>query len=153
VAKAGYTAATSADVNVSTVKSVLGVKAHANFGLDLQSVEISFQGVVATGEPGLVELIYATFATNSPGTNSTTETPAQVYGRVITAGFTAARNWTAEPTALTVLKTWFVHPQTGLVLPLPLGRTYDCALSEGWVLRCTFATAVDLRAVMEVERC
>ncbi len=148
-----YTAFTSADVNVSTVKTVLGVKAHANSGLLLLSASIQFQGVSATGEPVLVELGYCTWATNSPGTNSTSETPSQGSGRVLTAGFTTGRNWTAEPTTITVLEPWFLHPQAGIIYLLPLGTEYDSALAEGFVLRCTAAAAVDARAIMRVSRC
>ena len=148
-----YNALTTADVNFSTVKSIFGVKAHANSGLIVKSAWVEFQGIVATGEPVLVELCYATFATNSPGTNSTTETPVQTSGRVLTAGFTAGRNWTVEPTALTPFEAHFIHPQAGIVYQIPLGDEPDCALAEGFVIRCTAAVAVDARAGMRVSRC
>ena len=148
-----YTVFTSADVNVSTVKSVVGVKAHANSGLILKGAWVCMQGTSATAEPGLIELGYCTFATNSPGTNSTTETPVQGSGRVLTAGFTGARAWSTEPTVITVLEALFMHPQAGLVYQIPLGDEYDTALAEGFVIRCTFAAAVDIRAGMRVSRC
>ena len=148
-----YNAYTSADVNFSTVKSILGVKAHANSGLLLKGASVMFQGVAPTGEPVLVELCYSTWATNSPGTNSTSETPVQANGRVLTAGFTAGRAWSSEPTTLTVLEPLFIHPQAGIVYQIPLGGDYDCALAEGFVIRCTAAVAVDARALMRVVRC
>jgi hypothetical protein len=148
-----YETYTSADVNFSTVKSIFGVKAHANSGLLLLEAWVSFQGIVATGEPVTVELCYSTWATNSPGTNSTSETPVQGSGRVLTAGFTAGRNWTTEPTALTVLKPIFIHPQAGVIYQIPLGTEYDSALAEGFVIRCTAAAAVDARGGMRVSRC
>jgi len=152
MSKAGYVVATSADVNFSTVKSIVGVKAHANFGLDLMEAAIAFQGTSPTNEPVLVELCYCTFATNSPGTNSTSETPAQLYGRVITAGLTGARAWSSEPTTITMLKSLFIHPQAGIVYQIPLGQGFDCAVSEGFVIRCTAANAVDARGWLTVER-
>jgi len=148
-----YTAFTSADVNFSTVKSILGVKAHANSGLILKQAWVEFQGVSATGEPVLVEICYCTYATNSPGTNSTSETPSQGSGRVITAGFTAGRAWSSEPTVITVLEPHFIHPQAGVIYQIPLGDEYDSAVSEGFVIRCTAAAAVDARAGMKVSRC
>jgi hypothetical protein len=148
-----YAVSTAADVNFSTVKSILGVKAHANSGLLLKGAWVEFQGVSATGEPVLVELCYATFATNSPGTNSTSETPIQGSGRVLTAGFTAARAWSSEPTTLTMLEAHFVHPQAGVIYQIPLGDEYDSELAEGFVIRCTAAAAVDARAGMRVSRC
>lgn len=154
--KAGYTVGAGADVALSAgvAKSVLGVKANAAFGLDLYKVSVTFNGVLATAVPVLVELCYATFATNSPGTNSTSETPAQTYGRVIAHGVTAGSNWTTEPTSLaTVLDEFLIHPQTGVKEYLPLGNTYDCALSEGFVIRCTAAAAVSVRSGLWWERC
>jgi len=148
-----YTVDTEADVNFSTVKTILGVKAHANSGLLLKEVWITFQGVSATGEPVLVELGYCTWATNSPGTNSTSNTPRQTSGRVLTAGFTGAYSWTAEPTVITVPKPLFIHPQAGVIYQIPLGDEWDSALAEGFVIRCTAAVAVDARAGMVVARC
>lgn len=148
-----YNVSTSADVNFSTVKSLLGVKAHANSGLLLRAVWIEFKGTSSTAVPVLVEVCYSTWATNSPGTNSTSETPVQGSGRVLTAGFTAARAWSAEPTALTVLEPHYIHPQAGIVYQIPLGDEYDSAVSEGFVIRVTAAAAVDARAGMRVCRC
>lgn len=155
MAKAGYSAPTGAAVALSaaTAKSVIGVKSGSAFGIDLKKLRVSFDGVTATAVPVLVELCYATFATNSPGTNSTSVTPAQVYGRVIAHGTTAARNWTTEPTVLTVLDEWLLTPNGGTVLyDLPLGDTPDSAVSEGFTLRLTAPATVNARATMWWER-
>jgi hypothetical protein len=157
--KAGYSILTGAEVSLSaaTTKTVLGVKSHANFGLDLTMVGIHAlaSGTSAPGfEPILVELIYCTWATNSPGTNSTSVTPIQEYGRSIAVGFTAARSWSSEPTAVTsIIDEFMVHPQTGWQVWRPFGATPDCAVSEGFVLRCNSDNAVSIRAMMRVERC
>lgn len=155
MAKAGYTATTGAAVTLGagTAKSVLGVRAGASFGLDLKKLRVSFAGVTATAVPVLVELCYATFATNAPGTASTSVTPAQAYGRTIAHGVTAARNWTTEPTVLTVLDEWLLTPAGGLaVYDIPLGDTPDSAVSEGFVLRLNAPAGVDTRAAMQWER-
>jgi hypothetical protein len=156
MAKSGYSAVTGGAVALSaaTAKSIIGVKSHANFGLDLKKVRVGFDGTTASATPVLVELCYATFASNSPGTNSTSVTPAQVYGRSIAVGATAAKNWTTEPTVLTVLEEWLVTPNGGLLIyDLPLGDTPDCAVSEGFVLRCTAPAAVNVRGGLVYERC
>jgi hypothetical protein len=158
MAKAGYSVMTGAEVALSaaTTKTVLGVKAHANFGLDLIAIQFAAlaSGSSAPGfEPILVEIMYATWATNSPGTNSTSVTPVQEYGRSVTVGFTAGRNWTSEPTALTAIDEFLVHPQTGYKEWRPFGATPDCALSEGFVIRCNSDNALSVRAAMRVERC
>ena len=156
MAKAGYAAVTGGAVALSaaTAKSVIGVNGTSAFGVDLQAVEVAFDGVTASAVPVLVELCAATFATNAPGTNSTSVTPAQIYGRSITTGFVAAKTWTTEPTVLTVVKEWLLTPNGGLYrFDWPLGRTPDSAVSNGFVLRLTAPAAVNVRATVEFERC
>lgn len=138
----------------ATAKTVLGVKAHANSGLVITGFEISFDGVSASAVPVLVELCYATWATNSPGTNSTSTTPRQSAGRVMTAGFTSGKTWTAEPTVLTVLRDRLIRPDGSLLIyDFPLGKEFDCALAEGFAFRCTAPAAVNVRGVATVQRC
>lgn len=156
MAKAGYSAVTQADVALAaaTAKSVIGVTAPAQFGVDLTKFRISFAGTTAGAVPGLIEVCRATFATNPPGTNSTSATVQQDYGRAITAGFTAAYNWTTEPTVLTVIDEFVLTPTGGVVIyDYPLGTSPDCDVSNGFVLRCTFAAIVNLRASLLFERC
>lgn len=150
-----YTTATAGAValTAATAKSVLGVRAHANSALLLKKVRYAFDGTSATAVPVLVEVCYATFASNAPGTNSTSVTPAQVAGRTTTAGFTAAKNWTTEPTVLTVLDEILVTPYSGTVFyDFPLGDEYDTALNEGFVLRCTAPAGVNVRSTFTVSR-
>ena len=156
MAKAGYSVATGAAVSLSasTAKSVLGIRAPEEFGLDLKKVWFGFTGVTASEAPVLCELLYSTYATNAPGTNSTSVTPAQIYGRTIASGVSAARNWTSEPTGLTVLAEFPLTPNGGTLLyDWPLGDTPDCAPEHGFVLRLTAAATVSVRASMVWERC
>ncbi len=156
MAKAGYTTSTEAAVALvaATAKSILGVTGPAQFGVDLKKLRIGFDGVTASAVPVLVELCYATFATNPPGTSSTATTVDQVYGRAITAGFTAAKNWTAEPTVLTAIDEWTLTPNGGLVIyDFPLGDTPDSAVSQGFVIRCNAPAAVNVRGSLWFERC
>lgn len=156
MSKAGYSAPAAAAVALvaATAKSVIGVSAPAQFGVDLTKYRLSFDGVTATNTPVLVELCYATFATNGPGTNSTSITVAQTYGRAITAGFTAAYNWSAEPTVLTTIDNYTVTPNGGTVIvDIPTGSTPDSAVSQGFVIRLTAANAVNVRPTLWFERC
>ncbi|TDD97650.1 hypothetical protein [Actinomadura rubrisoli] len=156
MAKAGYAVVTGGAVALSaaTAKSVLGVKAPSGNGIDLKKFRVAFDGVTATNVPVLVELCAATFATNSPGTNSTSVTPVQVYGRAVTVGATAARTWTTEPTVLTVIGEFLLSPAGGVVFyDFPLGDTPDSAVSEGFVIRCNAPAVVNVRASLEFERC
>jgi hypothetical protein len=156
MAKAGYAIGTEGAValTAATAKSILGVQAASTFGVDLIGFDVAFDGVTGSAVPVLVELCYATFATNPPGTNSTGVTEDQTYGRVITPGFVGARNWTAEPTVVTPQREWLLTPNGGLLIyEYPLGQTPDSAVSEGFVLRLNAPAAVNVRASMRFERC
>ncbi len=140
-------------LSAATAKTVLGVKAHANSGLQLVDFHVSFDGVTASAVPVLIELAYCTFGANSPGTNSTSVTPLQRCGRVLTAGFTAGKTWSTEPTTITVLKEWLLTPNGGhLNYQFPLGYEPDTALGEGLVLRLNAPAIVNVRANMGVTR-
>lgn len=157
MAQAGYNVTTEGAVTLTaaTARSVLGVKAHTNSGLQVKGFKVGFAGVTASAVPVLIELCYSTWATKSPGTNSTSVTARQTYGRSLTAGFTAASSWAAanEPTVLTVVEEFLLSPNGGLfVMQYPLGTEPDCALAEGYVLRCTAPAGVDVRGTMSVER-
>lgn len=141
-------------LSAATAKTVIGVKAHANSGLLLVGLRVAFDGVTASAVPVLVELGYCTWGANSPGTNSTSTTPRQRLGRVLTAGFTAGKTWTTEPTTITVLDEWLLTPNSGMAyIDLPLGTELDSALAEGFVLRLTAPATVNARASMHVSRC
>jgi hypothetical protein len=134
-------------------KSLLGVKAHANSGLQLLGIEIGFIGVTASDVPASVEICYCTWATNSPGTNSTSTTPRQRSGRVLTAGFTSGTLWTSEPTTVTPLLEHPLTPNGGLVIyNFPLGLEPDSALAEGFVIRVNTTATVSARGTMTVQR-
>lgn len=141
-------------LTAATAKSVVGVKAHANSGIMVCGFTISFADTNAAEVPALVELLYATFATNAPGTNSTSTTPRQIFGRSLTAGFTSGKTWTTEPTALTLAFPEFVLTPNGgtFVYNFPLGTEPDSALGEGFVLRVTAPSATDCRAGLIVSR-
>lgn len=151
---AGYGIQTGAAVALSaaTAKSILGIKSGSAFGLSVRRCSFAFDGVTASAVPVLCEFCYATFATNAPGTNSTSVTPVQEYGRSMTHGMTAARTWTAEPTVLTVLDEILIHPQSGREYIWPFAQEPDCALGEGFALRLTAPAAVNARASIDVRR-
>jgi len=153
--QAGYSVITTAAVALAaaTAKSVVGVNATANFGCVLKKYRIGFDGVTATAVPVYVEICNCTFATNVPGTASTTETLWQVYGKGITGGFTVARNWTTEPTVVSPLDAFLLTPNSGTVLyDYPLGDCPDVGVSNGFVIRCTAPAVVNVRATLWFER-
>lgn len=157
MAKCGYTVTTGAStaLTASATSTKLGVQANAAFGVDLTKWGVGFDGSAAAAGVG-VELCYATFATNAPGTNSTTVTPVQIYGRPLTHGVTAARQWTTEPTVLTVIDEKFISPGGGwFEWAIPLGQTPDSAFSQGFAIRLTTGSGVTVnyKAALWFERC
>ena len=147
----GYTVESNGDVALvaATAKSVVSVINAANKIAIIAEMGVSFDGVSPTEEPVTVELCHSTEA--SAGT-STSHTIVQIRGTTRAVGATARRNYTVEPTVLTVLKRWLVHPQTGMVLQYPLGREPEQIITaDGTYLRCTAPAAVNCQAYLEFE--
>ncbi|MDH2424728.1 hypothetical protein [Sphaerisporangium sp. TRM90804] len=158
MAKSGYSITTEGEITLTTsAKSILGVKSGAttaNHGVDLLKYRVSFLGVSASAVPVLVEVCLCTFGANPPGTNSTSATIYQNYGRHASTGFSAAKNWTTEPTTISVIEAITLTPNGGtLYYDGPLGTTPDSPLGEGFVIRCTAPAGVGVRASMLFERC
>jgi hypothetical protein len=159
MAKSGYSATTEGAVALAaaTAKSIIGVKSGAttaNHGVDLIKWRVGFDGTSPSAVPVLVEVCYATFATNAPGTNSTSTSIRQNYGRLASTGFTTAKTWTTEPTVLTVIEEQLLTPNAGaILLDYPLGTSPDSALGEGFVIRCTAPAIVNVRSTIWFERC
>lgn len=150
-----YTAiADAGPLTASTTQTILGVKSNAAFGVSLIKAALGFDASAAAA--GIkVNLNYCTWATNAPGTNSTSVTPAQISGRLLTHGVTAARTWTTEPTALTLIGPLTLQ-QSGLyVWAEPLGFEPDCALGEGFCITVVTPAAVtpSYRAALNWKRC
>ena len=148
---AGYVAETNGDIALSaaTAKTILNVINAANGLIRITEMAVSFDGTSSTAEPVTVELCSSTQAT--AGT-STSHTIVQTRGPTRTVQATAARNYTAEPTTLTVIKRWLVHPQTGLFVQFPLGREPEqVTTADGLCIRCTAPAAVNVQAYMEFE--
>lgn len=151
MAKAGYTAKTEGTVALAaaTAKSILSVIAPAQFGIDLRSIEVGFDGVTAANAPVLVEIVG--FTTDGTGTGGTVN---QVYGRAITAGFTTKHNYTVEPTTAVIFDEYSLSPNGGLIIrDWPLNESFDQDVSKLIVIRLTAPAIVNARATMKFERC
>jgi len=157
-----YKAHTEGEVGLAaagTVKTILGVAGNANFGIILKEVWADFDGVTSTNNTVKLSLARCTFATNPPGTASTTVTVKQSNGRHASTGFTAGKSWTTEPTVIETVaeEEWSLDPNKGLYrYPWPLSDEPDSALGEGWILRALIETgdtvSAAIRAGMRVAR-
>lgn len=151
---AGYTVETAGDVALSaaTAKTVLNVIPATNAPLRIVEVGVSFDGTSTTDTPIVVELCASTQAT--AGTK-TTQAPVQIRGPLRTVQAAGARSYSAEPTVLTTLKRWRIHPQAGILYLLPLGReieAYDVAsATKGLCLRVTSAQSMNVQGYIEFE--
>lgn len=153
----GWSTESAVALSAATAKTIVGMKAHANSGMQWTSYDIGFDGVSASAVPVLVECVYSTWGANAPGTNSTSTTARQSGGRALTAGFTNGKNWTTEPTTLTSLGDQgetLLTPNGGrMPFRFELGKEPDCALAEGFAIRCTAPAAVNVRAIQAGKRC
>lgn len=146
------TTATTVDIalTAATAKTVLSVIGVANQIIRITEFGLSFDGTSATNEPVTVELCQMTEATS--GTN-TDQTPVQIYGETRTVQADSKKNYTAEPTVLTPVKVWLVHPQTGIEMQFPLGREpmYTEGTTFGMCLRVTSPATVNCRGYIHWE--
>jgi hypothetical protein len=122
-----------------TAKTVLNVIAATGRAIVVSEVGIGFIGALGTGKPVLVELCHSTQA--GAGAGSSAVTPINMNGdNAQTVQATAAKGYTTEPTALTAVRRWRVHPQAGQVIQLPLGREVRSNVAKAVCLRVTFET-------------
>jgi hypothetical protein len=83
-------------------------------------------------------------------------TPIQISGLTIAAGFTAAKTWTTEPTALAQLDAFYCPPNGTFLYDFPLGDEPNSDLAVGFVVRVTpgsSATSCSFTGALYVSRC
>lgn len=147
-----YAVPCNADValTAATKEGILGIRAGSGTGLLIVELGVSFDGVSAAAEPVVVSM--DEWDASTAGTSSSL-TPVQIRGQDITHGLTCGRDFTGtQPTVLTTMKEWLIHPQTGFVIQFPLGREPECIESQGWLISGTAPATVNARAYGEVER-
>ena len=148
---ARYTVESNGDIALAaaTAKTILSVINAANGLIRITEIGVSFDGVSSSAEPVTVELCSCTQA--GAGT-STSHTIAQIGGPTRTVQATGARAFTAEPTTITVLKRWLVHPQTGFLVQFPLGREPEMVVTaDALLIRCTAPAVVNVQGYLEFE--
>jgi len=150
---AGYVVAGVGDMALSaaTAKTVVNIINAANALITLTEISVSFDGITSTAVPVVVDLCSSTQAT--AGTPGSSPTPSQIYGPLRTVQATAGEDYSAEPTVLTVLKTWLIRADGGLfILQSPLGReTIQRTTADGLCLRLTAPATVNAHAYIEFE--
>lgn len=134
MASPGYvvgTAGTAIAITAAATKTVFNIISGANATPIITELAVSFDGTSASTGKLAVQICQSTQAT--AGTAGSSPTPTQIRGRSRGAQSTAGINYSAEPTALTVVKEWFVDATSGIVLQHPLGRETEADTSGNTV--------------------
>lgn len=122
----------------ATAKTAIEIAAASNHRCLIHEITVMFKGVTVTNEPVTVEL--TSFAASGTGTAGTSRKFDPDYSEAIQTGF--EYNHTAEPASQTVLKTWAIHPQSGIIYPLPINRPIPVPGGDFLGVRCTADDAV-----------
>lgn len=109
------TTASEVALVAATAKTVLQWLAPTGIIIAIQGIDVSFDGTSSSAEPVIIQVFRQTTA----GT-MTTRNPLKTKDRSTTLQSTGQVNATAEPTNTDLLRTWHVHPQMGVIYPLPL---------------------------------
>lgn len=134
-------------------KTVVGVKAPANQAVKVLGIRLTFDGGTSTEQPVLCEYGTCTFATNPPGTNSTTVAgQKRDPGRQETVQTAAAKNWTAEPTVITQFDAMYVPGYNGGQQEyIPFDKPVIVPGGAGFVCRLTAQAARNCSGALVCE--
>lgn len=143
-----YTARISSEaLAAATAETLVQVVAASSKPLRIIELGISFDGVTAGAVPVTVDLMRQTTA----GTASAL-TLVEEDSRLESPLATALQDFTAEPTAGDVLRSWFVTPAGGLfVMQFPQGREPVAPESTRIGLRATAPAIVNAIAYITFE--
>ncbi len=123
----------TAGAAAGTAKVAVQLATGAQVANKIVQIDITFDGVVASAVPVLVELVKATGV--SSGGTAPAATKVQARGNAQT---TARINDTTDGASPTVQQSYLVPPTSGLVLQFPLGREPEMVVSDFWEVRITW---------------
>lgn len=145
----------------TTPKSILGLATAPNHAIRITELGVSFDGVVNTNKPGDVQLVLCSADGTGTGllttafTNVSTAGNGSIHkldeGVADSLDTSGKHTYTVEPTYDRIYGAWFVHPQTGLVLPAnDLGMIIVPA-GKFVVIRCAFVADVNVHGYLKFE--
>jgi hypothetical protein len=143
----------SVALTATTAKTVVGAKAATNQAIKMLEQSVSFDGATSSNAPAVVEFNTITFATNSPGTASTSVTPLKREpGRAETTQLTAAKTWTTEPTVHAIVRTIDVGQYNGIYHYIhPFAAPHIVAGGAGFGIRITSPNNVNVSGHLTAE--
>jgi hypothetical protein len=129
-------------LSAATAKTVIEVTAAANHRAVIKKIHLWFKGVSVTDESVTVDLIrIATTGTGSAGTPVKRDPDMPE-----TLAVDFKHTFTVEPTGVTVLETFSIHPQSGYAEVLPIEWPIPIPGGDLWGIRCTADNAVSVIA-------
>jgi len=131
----------------TSAKTMIQLIAAANHAIKITEFGVSFNGVNNTHEPILVDLLRQTTA----GTMSSLTLVKADDSGGDTLDTTAQHTATAEPTGSDVLRSLYVHPQTGAVVPVTDDAPIIVGAGDRLGLRVTAANDVSCAAHIAFE--
>jgi non-ribosomal peptide synthetase component E (peptide arylation enzyme) len=151
MARQFFTAAntTKQALAVTTNKTILQIAAPANQRVAVQQITVSFDGTTNTNTPVQV-MVYR--QTSAGTTSSPTATIRKKDNDIATAvQTTVADGFTAEPSYGDQHWICFIHPQTGVIYPLPIPGEIILAGGGRLGVVCNAAQIVDCLCTIEGE--
>ncbi len=137
----------------ATLKTVLQVSPAADQKITIASWGVSFDGIIVTEEPALVQLVRSTSAGTGAGSPPVGRPLDDDFGGTIQT--TVAHNFSAEPTLGSIVDSFTVHPQGLYQVWFPMGWEPKVSLEAGtadWLnIVVTAPAAVDVIAKLFVE--
>lgn len=133
---------------VATVlKTAIEVTAAANHRALVESIGFTFDGVVVTDAAVVCSL--TRIGTTGTGTDGTPVKRDPDMSETLQADF--KYNFTAEPTGKTILKSWNIHPQSGMEYFLPLTSLYPIPGGDLMGVEFTCPTGVSVNVIVSIE--
>lgn len=134
----------------TTAKTLAQVINASNGLVRITEATVSTDGVTASAVPALLEMVKSTQATAGTAGGSTI---TQIRGPTRTVQATAGYAYSAEPTVLTAVKSYYVPQYNGLlVLQFPLGREPEQVTSANAMgFKLTPTATVNVRCNLEFE--
>lgn len=140
----------------AAAQTVIQCKNAANHRFKLLGFQISCDGTSSAAEPIIVDLCHVA-STGGDGTSAALTGLKRDSSLPETVQTSGLKTFSVEPTTMTVLKKWEVHPQAGYEYTCPFGQEYQFGGSSAGAdsgrvaLRCTAPAAVNVCASLLIE--
>ncbi len=140
--------ATPTPAAVGNPKTMVQLLAASNHRILIHAIFVTFNGTSATEAPVLVEAGLQ----DGAGTSSSLTLAKANAADDETLQTTALQTFSAEPSNTTpIYAQWYVHPQSGIVIPLQMPKPQVVLGSGRWALRVTSALSVNFAVTVHAE--